>query len=245
MKPRRLSLRRRSQAGVTLVELLVAIIIFGIVSSLLVTAWINLQRTSVFAMQSDNAQGNARDALTRMSTEIRDAQPQTMPTASPSPSPTWDVLTLAQPTEVDFYSAYNQPGANADGSGTAALRLTRLYLDTSGSSPQKNLMWQRDTNNNGTFDGSDRTIVLARNVVNNSIQNTSVTPNTTYTAIFTYGYRAADGSYSTTDNSGSTNLDLTTVISVQIRLITDVNLSHTPKYDDLSTTVRPRISSAI
>ena len=165
-----------------------------------------------------------------------------MPTASPSPSPTWAVLTVAQPTEVDFYSAYNQASARADGSGTAATGLvkTRIYLDTSGSTPQKTLKWQRDTNGDGTL---DRTMVLATNVVNNSIANTNVSPNTSYTAIFTFGYRDAGGNYLTTDNSGST-LDLTKIISVQIRLIIDVNLSHTPNYVDLSTTIRPRNASA-
>jgi len=221
-------------------ELLVAIVIFSIVAAMLVGSWIYLNRASVFAMQDNDSRATARDALSRMSIELRDAQPQTLPTATPTPSasPTWAVLTVASPTEADFYSAYNQPGANSNGSGTGML--TRIYLDTSGSSPQKTLLWQRDTNGDGTF---DRTVVLAKNVVNNSIPNTTVTPNTSYTAIFTYGYRDAGGNYLTTDNS-SASLDLTKIISIQIRLIIDVNLAHTPKYIDLSTTVRPRDAGA-
>ena len=61
------------------------------------------------------------------------------------------------------------PGQRADGSGTGVLRLTRFYLDTSGSAAQKTLYWQRDTNASGGFDSADRKIVLARNVVNTSV----------------------------------------------------------------------------
>ena len=56
--------------------------------------------------------------------------------------------------EATFYSAYNQPGVADDGSGTGALRLTRIWLDTSGSTPQKTLYWQRDTNGNGVIDAA-------------------------------------------------------------------------------------------
>jgi len=230
------------QAGVTLLELLVAISIFAMVGTMLVVSWISLQNTSVYVVRSDEAQAEARDALSRMSTEVRDAQPPVMPTptASPSASTTWMALTVARPMEVAFYSAYNIAHASDDGTGTAALRLTRIYLDTSGSSPQKTLLWERDMDNDGVF---DRSIVLARNVVNASIPNTGVTPNTSYTALFTYGYRDADGNYLTTDNSDS-SLDLTKVISVQIRLITDVDINNGPKYMDLTTTVRPRNADA-
>lgn len=239
--------KRGSQAGITLIELLVAMIILGVVSTMLITGWINLQRASAFTIQDNNARAEARDGLSRMTVELRDAQPTTLPTstasptATPMPSPTWDVYTVAGPWEVDFYSAYNQPGASSDGSGTGALKLTRIYLDTSGSAPQKTLYWQRDTDGVAGWTSGDRKFVLAKNVVNQNIPNP--TASTSYTAIFTYGYRdSVSGAYLTTDNQ-SGSLDLTQVISVQIRLITDVNLAHTPKYIDLSTTVRPRDAS--
>lgn len=242
--------QRSSQAGMTLIELLISMIILGIVSTMLITGWINLQRASAFTVKDNNARADARDGLSRMTTELRDAQPQSLPTttasptATPMPDPTWSIYTVAGPWEVDFYSAYNTPGAGADGTGTGKLRLTRFYLDQSGSTAQKTLYWQRDTDNNGTIAAPgagcpDRTFVVAHNVVNTSIPSTA-----SPTAIFTYGYRdTVSGQYLTTDNSDGT-LDLTTVISVQIRLITDVNLSHAPKYIDLSTTVRPRNATA-
>jgi prepilin-type N-terminal cleavage/methylation domain-containing protein len=240
--------RRSSQAGITMIELLISMIILGIVSTMLITGWINLQRASAFTVKDNNARADARDGLSRMTTELRDAQPTSLPTttasptATPMPSPTWSIYTVAGPWEVDFYSAYNTPGAGADGSGTGKLLLTRFYLDQSGTSDQKTLYWQRDTNSTPGFDAGDRKFVVAHNVVNMKIPDPST--GNAYTAIFTYGYRnSVSGQYLTTDNSAGT-LDLTTVIAVQIRLITDVNLSHAPKYIDLSTTVRPRNATA-
>ena len=104
--------------------------------------------------------------MARITRELRDAQPAALTTPASSP------FTVATPTEVDFYSAFNSAGVRADGTGTGALRLTRIYLDTSGSAAQKTLYWQRDTNASGGFDSADRKIVLARSVVNTSVPST-------------------------------------------------------------------------
>jgi hypothetical protein len=85
-------------------------------------------------------------------------------------------------------------------------------------------------------------MVLATNVVNNSIPDTSLTPPPSYTAIFTYGY-GAGGHLQWTDNSDS-SLDLATIVAVRVRIIVDANLAHTPSYVDLSTTVIPRNAGA-
>ena len=42
--------KRASQTGITLVELLIAITILGIVSAMLIMGWINLQKSSVYAL---------------------------------------------------------------------------------------------------------------------------------------------------------------------------------------------------
>jgi prepilin-type N-terminal cleavage/methylation domain-containing protein len=221
---------KNGQQGITLIELLVAMIIMSIVTTMLVMAWVNMQRATAFTIQDNDARADARDALSRMTTELRNAQPQVIQSVTPSPSPTpWNVFTVAGPWETQFYSAYNvmngATSAATDGTGTAFLRLTKFYL-SSGT-----LMMQRDTNNSGDFTAADRTWVLARHVVN----ATMASP----TAIFRYGYRDGSGLYQTTDNSDGA-LTLSSIISVQIRVITDVSTRHTPKYIDLVTTVRPR-----
>ncbi len=216
-----------SQRGISLIELLVSIIILGIVSTLLIMGWTSLQRSYASSVRANNAQAEVRDAVSRMSREIRDAQPASLTTPPSSP------FTLAAANEIAFYSAFNNPGQRADGSGTGVLRLTRFYLDTSGSAAQKTLYWQRDTNASGGFDSADRKIVLAPNVVNTSFPSTgSPTP------VFTYGYR--DGSGDFTVATSIATADLAKIISVEIHLIIDANLARTPTPADLQTTVRPR-----
>jgi prepilin-type N-terminal cleavage/methylation domain-containing protein len=235
--------KRGSQAGITLIELLVSMIILGIVTTMLVASWISLQRASAFAVQSSNARASARDAIDRISSELRDSQPQTLPTASatPTPSPSYPLFTVAQPMEAVFYSSFNQEGANLDGSGvgTGVLMPTRIHLDTSGTTAQKTLYWQRKTDQTSGWTAGYRQILLARNVVNNSVSNTDVSPTTPYTAIFRYGYRDVNDVLVWTDNADD-SLDLSTIVAVQVRLIVDANTGRAPKYTDLSTTVIPR-----
>jgi prepilin-type N-terminal cleavage/methylation domain-containing protein len=231
--------RRCSQTGLTLVEVLVTMIIMGIVTTMLLAGWISLQRASARAVLVNNARATARDALSRVAVELRDAQPATLPVATPTPTYSGALLTEAQPMTATFYSLYNQPGAGADVTGTADRLLTRIRLDAIGSSPYNwKLIWERDLNNNGVFgDSTDRTIILARNVVNASIPNTAVTPTTSYTAVFSYGYRDETG-FHTADSIASAYL--ASIISVQIRLIVDANLSHDPSPIDVTITVVPR-----
>lgn len=217
----------RRQNGVTLIELLVSMLILGVISTLLLMGWTSLQRSYASGVRANNAQAEARDAMSRMSREIRDAQPATITTPPASP------FTLATATQIAFYSAFNDPGQRADGSGIGALRLTRIYVDTGGAAAQKTLYWQRDTNGNGVFDASDRKIVLARSVVNNSVPSTSAP-----TPVFTYGYRDSSDNFLTATSVATG--DLTKIISVQIHLIVDANLARTPTYAELQTTVRPR-----
>ncbi len=222
------------QAGITLVELLISMVILGIVTTLLIAGWVSLQSSYAHSVKTNNARAEVRDAVARMSREIRDAQPPALTTPAQSP------FTLANPMEVDFYSSFNNPGTKTDGSGIAVLRLTRIYLDTtSGSTPQKTLYWQRDTNNSGTFDAADRKMVLASGVVNNSIPETIGSTTTAYTPIFRYGYRDVNGNFMPPAETIAT-ADLKTIISVNIHLIVDVNLKHAPVYANLQTTVRPR-----
>lgn len=243
-----------SQAGLTLVEVLISTIILGIVCTMLISGWINLQRASSFNLSTNNARATARDATDRISSELRAAQPTSLPTATPSatatPAPQPPVTTAA-PMEVRFYSAFNSSGANGDGSGLTALRPTRFWLDTTTvpgppwSAQGRTLYWQRDMNSNGSFtDTGDKSTVLARNVVNNIIADPTNGSGTTYTPVFRYAYRATAGApIQWTDNAGST-LTLASIVAIRVRLIVDANLAHTPSYVDVTTTVRLRNASS-
>ena len=98
--------RRKAQAGVSLIELIVAMVIMGVVSAMLVGTWLQLNRTAEFARADNTAGATGRDALDRVSAEIRAAQPLT--TASTNPF----IFTMTAPYVNDandcvFYSAYN------------------------------------------------------------------------------------------------------------------------------------------
>jgi prepilin-type N-terminal cleavage/methylation domain-containing protein len=238
---------RTRQAGVTLVELLVSMIVLAIVSTMLVAGWINLQRASATAVHTNNSRAMARDAMSRISNELIGAQPTSLPTVAPSATPP-PPLTMAKPMEARFNSSYNSSSANADGSGLTALRPTRIWLDTATvpsppwSDQGRTLYWQRDMNGNGSFtDAGDRSIVLAHNVVNTRVAD--ATNGTSYTPVFRYAYRSAGGDIQWTDNDSST-LDIASVVGLRVRLVIDSNLAHTPDYVDLTTTVRLRNASS-
>lgn len=236
--------RRDGQAGLTLIEVLVSIIILAIISTMLIMGWVNLQRASATALRTSQARASLRDAMSRISKELRGAQPTALPTASPSPV-SMPLLTEASPMEVEFYSAFNSADANADGSGLSALRPTRVWLDVGAVPPApwnpdcRTLYWQRDMDGNGSFaDSGDRTVILARNVANDIIADTH--HGTAYTAVFRYGYRATeDDPVEWTDNADG-SLDLSTVVAVAVRLVIDKKMGGAPSYIDLTTTIRLR-----
>ena len=102
-----------------------------------------------------------------------------------------------------------------------------------GTTDQKTLNWQRDTDGDLAFTSADRRILLAKDVVNGAS-----TVNIPY--VFTYGYLDSNGNFAT----NHTMADPSKIVSVQIRLAVDSNLGHSPNYIDMSTTVRPRNSGA-
>lgn len=196
-------------------ELLVTMVVMVIVSGMIITIWFGLQSSYAHTVGAADAQSTARDALARVSSEIRDAQPPSLTTPSA-------IFTVASSTQADFYSSYNQPGTASDGSGVGTVRLTRLYL--TGSAPYWNLSWERDTNNNGTFDSSDRTMVLATDVV-----NTATTP------LFTYLLQG-----SSTPVTSVTGANLANIVSVNVCLIVDSNLNNAQAPVTFQATVFPR-----
>jgi prepilin-type N-terminal cleavage/methylation domain-containing protein len=231
----------RSQSGITLIELLVTMIILSIVTTMLVGAWISLQRAYAFTSAKNNATAQGRDAIDRVSSEIRTAQGITY-SASPSPTTSSPFIVdgtgtspygtgtsayLCDATHLTFYSAYNNSSAASQSGdlGRNQLRPTAIWLDQT----KNTLLWRRDTNNNG-LDDNDRTIKLASNVVNTAA---SVNKN-----VFTYNVRNALGNIVTANSLTSANVNA--LVSIQIEIIADVNLTHTPTYVDLMTTVEPR-----
>ena len=224
----------RRQAGFTLVELVVAMFIMGIVSTMLVGTWISLQRSADFSEQKTQAAAAGRDALDRVSSELRDAQPCASSTASPFCS------TLSSPYVNDsydctFYTPYNNPSAAAQSGtgGQAQSVLTSIYLDTSGTQSQKKLMMIHDTNHDGVFDTGDQVMTLATNVVNSATASTGRSSATSLTQTARTARPVA-----------SPAPPRPSVVAVNIEVVLDTNLLSKPTYVDLVSTIRPRNASA-
>jgi prepilin-type N-terminal cleavage/methylation domain-containing protein len=232
----------RSQDGLTLIELLVTLIIMSVVSTMLVGAWISLQRAYAFTRQANAARATARDAIDRVSSELRAAQPPTLVASTPMPTPFY--FAAASPYVCDayhcvFYSAYNNSAA-ADGTGMTRQRLTAIWLDTSGGTQK--LFWQRDSNSNLSFADEGLPKVLARNVVNYSLSPKK--------PVFVYYFRdPTTGVYTNSENSTPvtllTSASAANLVFVQIELVVDANLAHTPSYADVITTIWPRNAAIV
>jgi len=231
--------RRTRQAGFTLIEVLISMIIMSVVTTMLIGVWIVLTHSAAFARADNAASATGRDSLDRITAEIRAAQPN--PSATPAAATPF-VVTLSAPyvndaNDCTFYSAYNNAGVAADGTtsatpgtGTGALLVTSIWLDTSGAALQKKLMWSRDTNKDGMIDAGDKTFVVADSVVN--------TAPAVNRPIFTYVFRDKSGVYTTANTVTSTTV--ANLVAVNIEVVVDANLSDKPAYIDFVSTVRPR-----
>ena len=239
---------RGRESGLTLIEILISMIILSIITTFLVIGWINMQRGAAFAVTTNDTRSVTRDAISRVGSELRAAQPTALPSVSASATAMpagYPPLQTAGQWSVQFYSAFNNPNAVSDGTGVAAgvLRKTWIYVHVDGTTPgaMQTLYLKRDLNNNGTFDAGDLTIILAKNVVNKTLYDAN--GQAQEYSLFVYGYRTSSTSpVLWTDNRDGT-LDLTTVVAVRSRVIVDVNPNHSPKYIDTTTTVRLRNAS--
>lgn len=95
---------RPGQQGITLVELLIAMTIMTILSGMIVMAWISLQGSYAYSVQSADARGTARDTMARMRREIRDAMTQ--------PSTGLEPIVTADSNHIQIMSAFNDVGGN-------------------------------------------------------------------------------------------------------------------------------------
>jgi len=95
---------RRRQQGITLVELLIAMTIMTILSTLIVVAWISLQGSYAYSAKSADSRGTARDTMARMRREIRDAMTQ--------PSTGLGPIVTAENNHLQIMSAFNDTGGN-------------------------------------------------------------------------------------------------------------------------------------
>jgi prepilin-type N-terminal cleavage/methylation domain-containing protein len=131
---------RRSQKGITLIELLIAMTIMAVLSSMIVGAWMSLQSSYAYSVKSADARGTARDTMARMRREVRDAMTQ--------PSTGLGPIVVAENNHVQIMSAFNNVGGNVQ----AVDYWYRATGSTTGNITRKR--------------GSDAEQIVAKNIVN-------------------------------------------------------------------------------
>jgi prepilin-type N-terminal cleavage/methylation domain-containing protein len=236
--------RRVEQRGVSLVELLVAMTILSIVTTMILVGWFSLSDSYSFTVRSNVARDDARQAISRMAREIRDAQyPENILTTSEC------AIVRARARWIELYTTFNDANA-ASPLQNPRLVMYRLYADgdlwryedvnESGSISGVSLpgtedpWWQSTFNASEQLNGEGATLMVAHVVNNDQPQGSDPA-----TPVFSYSHYLSDGSvevlpavYGTAARS--------TILSVQIQLQVDLNPGHSPVFVDLKTTAQLR-----
>jgi prepilin-type N-terminal cleavage/methylation domain-containing protein len=217
--------RGDAQSGITLVELIIAMSIMGILSAMILMVWFSLQSSYASSVQNAKQRDVARQGVWRMATEIRDAQ------------------------GIDGYPPVMSAGANSILIGTSFNNSGNTEQPTDASSPDLNvhrvkfsylkadntIYRTEDANGDGTFAGEGETsVALVRNVVNGTVPAGRSTP------LFRYSYYDTSGVLQTVDSLTDASIDPARLLNVQIQALVDIKPNKSPTYMDLRTTVQPR-----
>lgn len=224
---RRSPIPRGDEAGVSLVELLVAMSVLIVVTTMILVTWFALQSSFANTSRASSARESARDSVARMTREIRDAQ------GYDGSSP----IVRADHFEIVFYSTFNQEGNSVTGSDP--VQIAYAYRQSAaGKGGTIYRVVDRDGSPAGVADELLDVPQYGRVVVDNVV-NWWEPSETAKTSMFKYTYFADNGVYKTVDSM--TGLASTArVLSVQINVLTDLNPGHSPIYMNLKTTAQPR-----
>jgi prepilin-type N-terminal cleavage/methylation domain-containing protein len=231
--------RVADQRGMTLVELLVAMSISLVITTMILVSWFALSGSYANTARRAKTSDVARFAMARMEREVRDVE---QPPASVSEV----AVVRARPYFVELYTTFNKAG-NQFATVLPRRVMYRLYsngelwrfqdTDASGAPGYGTIEGVNDTIDSG-FDLSERTTgeggqLMASNVVNETTPAGSPTP------VFTYIYFNPDGTLAyTSDLRGTTNRAL--IRAVEINLLLDMNPGKSPVYTHLRTTAQLR-----
>ncbi len=213
--------RLRGQEGVTLMELLVGMIIMAILSTMLYLTWFTLNDSFAYSVRSSEARDNARQAMTRMVMELRDAQSR----AGYAP------VQSAGLNTVIFSTTFNEVG-NLD--QALVPRLVRYqYFAATGT-----IVRTVDSDGNGSLTNNTGQVILS-NLVNNTKASTMFGTAYAQTPVFIYSYYDASGTLVHTSNLSSVASTMS-IVDVTIRILVDLNPGKSPTFMDLQSTVQPR-----
>jgi type II secretory pathway pseudopilin PulG len=220
---------------VTLVELVATIAIMAIVSTLILITYFGLSSSYSYSVASSNARDSAREAIARMTREIRDAQfPATGSEAA---------IYRARERWIALYTTFNLQG-NADPGVPPRLVMYRLYSNSQ--------IWRfADINGDGVIAGvdmnptpdgvfllSEETAGEGRQLILDSVVDYGALTNPKV-ALFRYSYVNSSGVI-VTDSYVYYPENRSQINNVQIHILVDVNPEHPPVYSDFQTSAQLR-----
>lgn len=210
---------RARERGLTLVELLVAMVVMGIITTLIIGSWVALTKSYSSTSKSNRQRDYANLAIARLAREIRDAQS--------IPGGTTTAFVWAYPDEIRFYSTFNMAGA-AD--PTTTPRLTRFVLKTDAST-HVGAIYRELAGADGIFETADDVSTL---VVKDVVNPRTGDDLFRYSAI-----RPATGDLYLSEGT-TTLVPPSRIQTVSILLQVDLNPGKSPNYMDIATTIEPR-----
>jgi prepilin-type N-terminal cleavage/methylation domain-containing protein len=231
--------RRRGQRGITLIELLAAMTISLVISSLILTSWFALSGSYANTSKRGKTGDWARLTTARMVREIRDVEQPPAAIAEVG-------MVRARPYYIVLYTTFNEAG-NTSADTPPRLVMYRLYSNGE--------LWRfHDADGSGSIAGVDITLEswpaitfplderttgeggqqMVENVVNASNPSTA-----SPTALFTYASYGDDGTFDTAiDVRGTT--ERAQIRAVEINLLLDMKPGKAPVYTHLRSTAQLR-----
>lgn len=227
--------RGAGEAGITLVELLVSMVITVIVTALILTVYFALTSSFSYSAKSSTAREQARLAVGRMTREIRDAEAVT--------SIDECAVRRARQRWIAVYTTFNESG-NEDPYMTPHLVAYRLYGD-------KEIWRFEDVNGDGTisgfemnpspddsFDAGEKTAGEGASLVVSNVVNYDPTTSP-QPPLFLYSFVDDSGQLVTSSYVYYTT-NRVRILNVQIHVLVDLNPGHSPVYADLQTSAQLR-----
>ena len=234
------------ERGVSLVELLVAMSIMGVITAMLLLGWFSLSKSYGYSVHSADARDSGRQAMQRLQREIRDAEKPPLGYLGTIASEYPDaIIYRASPYWIAFSTTFNDVG-NSTPAPTPSwphLVVYRLYaddrelwrfedLDGGGAIANVNISEGLTVFNvNEQVNGEGARLVLA-DVVN------CTGPSATWVPLFTYNYYLSGGSLQS--DPLLTLAARVPIIAVQLRLLVDLNPARAPVHADLRGTAQLR-----
>ena len=207
---------RAGQAGLTMVELLIGMAIASVLSGMVLVGWFTLQDSYSSSVKSNKAREYARDGMSRMVREIRDAR---------AGSSVMFAVTSASGNAIRLTTSFNDAKAASDKASDMLDFSPRAVTFT----------YNATTSTVYRTVGTGAPRALVTNVINDRVPSGT----SSSTPLFTYTY--LDGSTGLlVTNTTVPNQYLANIQSVQIHLVVDLNPGRSPVHMDLVSTAQLR-----